>query len=225
LTSIWHRRGQFGSLNRCYRHHRCQRRLAEAAAGPSWRRRGCFRHLPARRHGKGANHNVFFVTTSYGKTIAVGANGNAILGSIRRLNSIRGLARRSSRTVRRWPIRNASTSTRRRRMAQSGNSRYRTGMCCGRPRSRCCRQPRRSPHRLRSFAAALSQLRAAIMATGLLTRARGHSRRKERQAAACMELAVQRRRVNPAGIVPVYSLGDLGLRRGGDPTRRRATYS
>ena len=96
----------------------------------------------------GGTHDVFFVTTTYGKTDrGRRRERRRCSGRSRRPATRRGPAARRSRPRRRSPTRAAVRSTRRRPTGRSTSSRSRTATRCGARRSRSCPRARRSPRR------------------------------------------------------------------------------
>ena len=140
----------------------------------------------------GSRHDVFFVTTTYGKTIAVDANYGSILWEYtpNGYDSWEGSRQITNSTPVADPT--ANTSMPPPLTAPSESSPFPTGTRCGRPRSHCYRfgkdrlaaegAPRPHDRRYRR----LHRRQAPLPGP------RCHSRRGERQAAARLELALQR---------------------------------
>ena len=66
-------------VHRSHRHRLRQRQHDAPATGAPRRNRGRVAYLPPRRASNGAAHDVFVVTTTYGKTIAIDANDGSVL--------------------------------------------------------------------------------------------------------------------------------------------------
>ena len=206
------------------RDHRGERRLARAPAGAAPRHGRLVGDLPPRRAVGGATHDAFFVTTTYGITLAIDAASGTILWrwTPPSYAHLAGSAADHDRDAGRRPEPRVR-STRRRPTGGSRSSPSRTATSPGGARSRGCRRARRSRRSL-NFAERprdrddrrLHRRRAAVPGP------RRPHRRRERPAAARLELAL----LEPARLIAPADLrrerlGDLGTRRRRRRSRQR----
>ena len=164
----------------------------------------------------GRRHDAFFVTTTYGKTIAIDADTGAILWALHAARlRLAGPGRRRSRRRRRSPTRVACRSTPRRRTVASRSSPSPTGTPAGGPRSRRCRRARRSPRR-----STLRQGRVIATTGGYIGDAppyQGHVAILDAATGRLLHvwnsLCSDRTGLLDPRACPVERLGDLGTRR------------
>ena len=167
---------------------------------------------------KGSSHNVFFVTTTYGKTIAVDADQGAILWEYTppKYDSWAGSRQITNSTPVADPDRQniyaAAPDGTIPKLAVSRRARavdHRDHAIAASRKNRFAAESVPRPHRRRH--------RRLHRRSASLSGPRRDSRRADRQVAARVELALQRpRRFDRSDFLPDCPICDLGTRRSGD---------